>query len=37
LPLEFSCSTFPQDLTETALIARFGAANVRGAPCGWIQ
>lgn len=29
---EFSCSSFPADLSETALVARFGATNVRRAP-----
>jgi hypothetical protein len=29
---ELSCATFPADLSETGLIARYGSANVRSAP-----
>jgi hypothetical protein len=30
--LEFSCRTFPANLSEAALIRRYGAANVKSAP-----
>ena len=31
-PLDFSCSTFPADLSESDLVARYGQENVTTAP-----